>query len=59
MHSHYYEKDGFQNVRVEETADKFMKTLDSLVNYDDGQGRKYDILDSEFDSEHYQLDTII
>lgn len=47
MHSHYYAKDGFQNVRVEETAGKFMNTLNSLINYDDGQGRHYDILDSE------------
>ena len=47
MTSHYYTKNGFPMVRVEEVASKFMTTLESLINYDDGQGRSYDILDEE------------
>ncbi len=47
MFSELYIKDGFPMVHIECLAENFMKTLDSLINYDDGQGRKYDILDEE------------
>lgn len=47
MSSHYYIKQGFPMVRVESVASKFMETLNALINYDDGQGRNYDILDEE------------
>lgn len=49
MHSHFYEQKSFPMVRVEEVASKFMATLNALVNYDDGQGRSRDILDSEIE----------
>jgi len=47
MYSQYSKVKGFQSMRVESKASEFMKTLDSLVNYDDGQGRTRDILDGE------------
>ncbi len=40
-------KNGFPQVRVEASASKFLSVLESLVNYNDGQGRSYDILDEE------------
>lgn len=47
---------GFHNFRIKCRAKDLLSTIDSLVNYDDGQGRKYDILDEEInDTEyHYQ-----
>lgn len=47
MRSQYYEKDNFHNIHIEAKASEFMEVLNNLVNYDDGQGRNYDILDSE------------
>lgn len=40
-------KNGFPQVRIESSASKFLSVLESLVNYNDGQGRNYDILDEE------------
>lgn len=47
---------GFHNFRIKCQAKDLLSTIDSLANYDDGQGRKYDILDEEIsDTEyHYQ-----
>lgn len=47
MYSQYSIVNGFQSIRVETLAKDFMKMFDSLVDYDDGQGRNYDILDEE------------
>lgn len=46
-YSTVFYKNGFPMVHIESTAGEFMEKLDSLVNYDDGQGRSYDILDEE------------
>lgn len=44
-YSHF--SNGFLSMRIETTASKFFEVLNDLTNYDDGQGRNYDILDSE------------
>ena len=51
MHA-YYDNTNFHNIHIESTAGKFMGVLERLVSkYDDGQGREYDILDGELDTE--------
>lgn len=40
-------KNNFPQIRIESSASKFLSVLESLVNYNDGQGRNYDILDEE------------
>lgn len=47
MYSYYHEDKGFPMVRIESVAKDFIRTLESLINYNDGQGRNYDILDEE------------
>lgn len=47
MDSQFSVVNGFPQVRVESSASKFLSVLESLVNYNDGQGRNYDILDEE------------
>ena len=49
----HFEPSGFPQVRIESEAGKLMGVLDSLVNYDDGQGRRYDILDDEINDTTY------
>lgn len=46
----------FHNIRIKATAGEFMKALGwVLEKYDDGQGREFDILDSEFENHDCHL----
>lgn len=45
--SEIYVKDNFINVRFNGLARDLLWFLSLQENYDDGQGRKFDILDSE------------
>ena len=47
MTNTYYIENGFPVIRITCKGSELLNEIDILINYNDGQGRNFDILDEE------------